>query len=179
MKAVRHPDVGGEHNSDNEQAASKPVETIGGTMELVERIQMPAVRLFVAADFFKIGDRHELVIQRMSEEFVRHMVPKIERDVPARVVGVCRLTGSSKDLDIIRAFGEDPTIALAHLETIMRLRNSGVIVHDKGSMASICYCKNAIGNIRVVTASRSGIAPPVRAARRNVPRETDSPTDRR
>ena len=110
---------------------------------------------FVAKDDFKVDTsaKAKVKIGCLGDNFTKHFLPKVERDVPATELAVYTLAKASLDIPILAELGDKAETTLAHLWQLLQKQGNG----QAGTLltngyANIFYIRDSDGTLWAVCA---------------------------
>ncbi len=144
-------------------------------LQSVSAVSLPAVSNFVAKDFFKVGDSQGVKIAYLGDNFKKHFLPKVEKNILACVMKVYKLITAALDPEIMIELGQDRVTSLAHLSELMKLQGNGQagILSTNGSW-NVFYIPDIDGNIWAVRVCWGGDGWRVYACSIGYPRRWDA-----
>ncbi|HLD86008.1 MAG TPA: hypothetical protein VJA28_00985 [Patescibacteria group bacterium] len=112
-------------------------------LEPVSSSNVPAIKEFVAKDYFKVGETDGVKIAYLDNDFIQNFLDKTEHNVQAASLKVFRLKKDSFGRQIIIALGRKHKTALAHLWELLKAQpkgEAGVLLTN--GYANIFYIRN-------------------------------------
>lgn len=92
----------------------------------ITTITLPAIKKFVAKDYFKLDKTPDGVkIDHLGNDFKKHFLNKIEIDIPKTEITVAELIEEARDKEIIAELGGQEETTLAHFWELLKKQPKG------------------------------------------------------